>query len=62
MYHSYRAQPNTRNLQDIESLMDRRLRPRMRERIRFVFSRDEIADQVKVLTTRLNDSFSIFMV
>lgn len=42
--------------------MDRRLRPRMRERIRFVFSRDEIADQVKVLTTRLNDSFSIFMV
>ncbi|EIW51878.1 uncharacterized protein TRAVEDRAFT_54298 [Trametes versicolor FP-101664 SS1] len=50
-----------RNLQDIESLMDRRLRPRMRDRIRFVLSRDEIADQVEVLTTRLNDSFGIFM-
>lgn len=62
LYHSYRAQSNTRNLQDIENLMDRRLRPRMRDRIRFVFSRDKIADEVKVLTMRLEDSFRMFMV
>lgn len=42
--------------------MDRRLRPRTRERIRFVFKRRKIADEVKVLTTKLEDSFRVFMV
>ncbi|KAL1939167.1 hypothetical protein VTO73DRAFT_10208 [Trametes versicolor] len=32
-----------------------------RDRIRFVFSRDKIADEVKVLTMRLEDSFRMFM-
>lgn len=42
--------------------MDRRLRPRTRDRIRFVFSRDKIADEVKVLTMKLEESFRTFMV
>lgn len=42
--------------------MDRRLRPRTRDRIRFVFSRAKVADEIKVLTMKLEDSFRIFMV
>lgn len=62
MYHSDRNRPTTRNLQAIENLMDRRLRPRKRDRVLFALKRGQIADEIKTLTAKLEDSFRVFMV
>ncbi|OJT14945.1 hypothetical protein TRAPUB_8515 [Trametes pubescens] len=50
------------NLQAIENLMDRRLRPRKRDRLLFALKRGKIADEVKTLTTKLEDCFRSFMI
>lgn len=42
--------------------MNRRLRARKRERILFALKHGKIAKEVKMLTTKLEDSFRAFMV
>ncbi|OJT14930.1 hypothetical protein TRAPUB_8500 [Trametes pubescens] len=50
------------HLQDIENMMDRRLRRGKRKRLLLMVKHRKIADEVKTLTTKLEDSFRTFMI
>ncbi len=56
------TESNTRNLQDIENLMARRLRARQRGRFMFVIKHGKIAKEVKALTAKLDESYRHFLV